>query len=416
MAPSVPFTREFEVAYRTLRPKSDEYYKARFDLRQCGIHAMLHYSCRFNGKHKVAILSAAEKSPWQMAAVIEQVFECDALKLRLSRVDCTADVPGISVQWFWTHMRVLRKRRIKTINVCEECCNETGCTCYYGHGADLIRVYDKLAERRSKSREDPGSEQGALTRVERQLKSGRTPREFATLRDLTGNAAAFNPFASVVLLRGGKPEPNINDYPSGRYLQGLGLRQLILERGLAKAWNALSVSSRGNAGRKLSQLRDFLPADPKDFQIPDLFELYLRSLHRQFFGLEPEIEAHVANHSEFRDYSGVSDRPGEDPQSVLPGRCITNQKSAVPTALGEEAAAMDKELREQWGRWKAQTSVLGGFFKKIMEQKLHRYIRKSGSTKGYQRFEEYVSDVTGGIFQSTVLVDDFIAVGNQEDE
>jgi hypothetical protein len=81
---------------------------------------------------------------------------------------------------------------------------------------------------------------------------------------------------------------------------------------------------------------------------------------------------------------------------------VTKPRLAAPTALVKEAVALDKELREQWGAMRKQARVVGGLFQTIMDKQLHRYAPKPGSKKGFQRFEEYVSDVTGGIATSTV--------------
>jgi hypothetical protein len=83
---------------------------------------------------------------------------------------------------------------------------------------------------------------------------------------------------------------------------------------------------------------------------------------------------------------------------------MAKHKHLAPPTLVQEAAAHDKELREQWGKMRKQARVVGGLFRKIMDEELHKYIRKPGSNKGYQRFEEYVASVTGGIANSTVWV------------
>jgi len=79
-------------------------------------------------------------------------------------------------------------------------------------------------------------------------------------------------------------------------------------------------------------------------------------------------------------------------------------KPAIPAALLQEAASLDKELRERWGMWNRQARVIGSLFKRIRDKGLHRFIAKSGSRKGFQRFEEYASYVTGGMANSTVWV------------
>ncbi len=281
----IPFTRAFEYEYKAIRSKAaSKYYKERIDLRQCGLHAILHRHCRFNGTHKLAVLETARMSLRQMAMVIGNVFECDPWNLRLARLDLAVDVQGIPVQWFRNHMCAPRKRQIKVIGVEEETPEDSGGTTYFGSGADLVRLYDKEAELRSKSCRPAETERLALTRIERQLRSGRIPRELTDLGALTNNAAHFNPFASVILLPGGKPQPNPQDYSLRHYLEGIGLRQLVHQLGLQRVWNILSARSRGNARRKFRQLSDFLPPDPEGFRVPDLFSIYQTSLCWQLSG------------------------------------------------------------------------------------------------------------------------------------
>jgi hypothetical protein len=281
----IPFTRMFEYDYKAIRSKAaSKYYKERIDLRQCGLQAILHRSCRFNGTHKLAVLETARMSLGQMAMAIGTIFECDPWDLRLARLDLAVDVHGIPVRWFRNHMCVPRKRQIKVIGFEEDAPEDNGGTTYFGSGADLVRLYDKEAELRSKSCRPAETERFALTRIERQFRSGRIPRELTDLGALMNNAAHFDPFSSVILLPGGKPQPTPQDYPLRHYLEGMGLRQLVYDFGLQRVWNTLSARSRGNARRKFRQLSDFLPPDPEGFQVPDLFSIYQRSLCWQLSG------------------------------------------------------------------------------------------------------------------------------------
>ena len=162
----------------------------------------------------------------QMAMVIGKVFECDPWDLRLARLDLAVDVPGIPVRWFRNHLCVPRTRQIKVIGIEEDAQDGGGGTMYLGGGADLVRLYDKEAELRSKSCRPAETERLALTRIEHQLRSGRIPRELTHLGALMNNAAHFNPFASVILLPGGKPRPSPQDYPLRRH----GKRRAQLRR------------------------------------------------------------------------------------------------------------------------------------------------------------------------------------------
>jgi len=83
---------------------------------------------------------------------------------------------------------------------------------------------------------------------------------------------------------------------------------------------------------------------------------------------------------------------------------MAKQELLAPPTLVQEAAVLDREVREQWGTMRKLARVVGGLFREIKDKELHKYIRKPGSNRGYQRFEEYVADVTGDIANSTVWV------------
>jgi hypothetical protein len=295
--PGTPLTARLDAVYKNLQKQTSDLYRETIDLRQIGLPALLFLSCRYNKTHKLVLRQAAQLSMNEMAALSEQVFECEANCLRIARVDFAVDVPGIPTKWFREHMRVARKRTFRERGPKEEMesSEDRGRTLYFGSGADLVRVYDKSAERKYRNRHyngiDPdlisrdwlhtSRDGGGLTRVERQLRSGRIPVELATLERLRKNAVSFNPFAPVTLLSGGKPNPDVRDYPIRHYLEGVGLRTVVAEMGLAGAWYLLSSRSGGNANRIVVRLADFLPSAPAYFQSLDLFGMYQKSVARQ---------------------------------------------------------------------------------------------------------------------------------------
>ena len=65
----------------------------------------------------------------------------------------------------------------------------------------------------------------------------------------------------------------------------------------------------------------------------------------------------------------------------------------MSTMLAEKAVSVDTELREQWAKMKNLARVVGGLFKEIRENQLHKLIRKPDSRKGYLSFEEHASAV-----------------------
>jgi hypothetical protein len=247
------------------------------------MEATLYYRCRFNHSHKVALVQAGRMSGQQMLAVIQRVLACDPLQLRLARIDLAVSVP-LPVRWFYTHAYCRHRRSTRIVGMgCDEgCC---GGTIYFGTGQDLFRLYDKRAQLKSIGESDgTGDDEsgGSLTRIERQLRSGKIPVALSTVGSFLKGIGDFNPFSTLVLCHGGRAHPRFRDYRLDQYLQGMGFRQLVIVHGLAETRMQLSARSRGNFSRKLRQLGDFLPADLEQFQIPDLFLLFQTSIRRQF--------------------------------------------------------------------------------------------------------------------------------------
>lgn len=72
--------------------------------------------------------------------------------------------------------------------------------------------------------------------------------------------------------------------------------------------------------------------------------------------------------------------------------------------LADKAVTLDKELREQWGKMKKLARVVGGLFTEIREEELYRLLRRPGCGKRFVSFEDYTSEITGGLAHSTVWV------------
>src|SRR6266446_1471864 len=141
---------------------------------------------------------------------VEQVFQVDAEKLSIMRLDLAVDVPGISVSWFAEHTRVRHKRWLARLGVIDtsEMGNREIQTLYYGKRPNVIRIYNKVEEYRAQyqrilRRVPPGVTPPTfadlfrvfefghiLTRVERQMGGGRIPAAVATVGDLR-NCADF---------------------------------------------------------------------------------------------------------------------------------------------------------------------------------------------------------------------------------
>lgn len=294
--PEIPFTDCLETLYPNLRRRSSptENYKGMLDLRGFGLEALLFIRCRFGATNKIVFRGAAKMTLRQMAAGAAGVFDCDPYGLRLARLDPALDIPGISMEWVRSHVRVARKRCLKEIGGTAK---NPGQTLYFGRGGDSIRLYDKRLEQMRKyerlmrklgpeslpSFEDfSGIPTGLpVVRIERQMRVGRIPPQLDTLGSLEQNISKFNPFAAIVIHRGGKPEPKDDDYSIRKYMEGKGFRQTILERGLANTRALLNARTGGNASRKMRQLSDFLPPDPVGLSPLNLFEMFQESIGRQ---------------------------------------------------------------------------------------------------------------------------------------
>jgi hypothetical protein len=291
--PEVPFTDRLVSAYPQLRQKLNaiKNYRGRLYLRDFGLDAILFVECQFGAANKLIFRSASRMTLRQMAAGVATVFDCDPYELRLARVDPAVDIAGLSMEWARSHVRVASKRCWRETGGSEQ---NPGKTMYFGRGGDFFRMYDKRLERmwqyeclKRRVRRLPSFEEFSgmsqegppVLRIERQIRIGKIPPELDTLGKLEENITSINPFAPVVIHPGGKPEPKDFDYSIRQYLEGIGLRQTIIERGLFNAWALLNA--RGNATRKAQQLSDFLPPDPECFSPPNLFEMFLESIGRQ---------------------------------------------------------------------------------------------------------------------------------------
>jgi hypothetical protein len=303
--PEVPFTNYFQSVCGDLRWESSptELYKEKVYLEgEFGATVILLRWCRFGASHKIVFLETAKTTLRQMAETIENIFDCTSGDLRLARVDAAVDVPGIPMEWVRSHVSVPHKHYLKEFGTSRDAKtqNRTG-TLYFGRGGDFVRIYDKRAEqmkkymslkRKVEPESLPSFEEFSgiastdlqVTRFERQMRVGRIPPSIATFGDLEQNIANFDFFSPIVIHPGRKPEPNNEEYSLRRYLEGKGLRQTIIELGLAKTLALLNAKSGGNAGRKVQLLSDFLLPDPAGFTRPNLFAIFQESVGRQLVG------------------------------------------------------------------------------------------------------------------------------------
>jgi hypothetical protein len=277
--PEIPLNAKFESEYRRMRQMPNKYYKEKASLRPLGMNAILFRYCRYNAKHKLSIVRVSRITIQDVAELVEKVFDCDPWDFRLARVDFAIDLPNVSMPWVRAHVRVPRKRWKGERGFDEQSGDsKQGMTLYIGSKADLFRFYDKAAQL---NRRGACGGDVALTRIERQLRTSRIPTAISTLSSLTMNAREFNPFAPLSFATGGEIQPGIEGRSARQALEGTGFRNWIEEQGYAKTCERLNALSRGNAGRIVRRLGDFIPPDPEGFEVPDLFAMHRESLMHQ---------------------------------------------------------------------------------------------------------------------------------------
>lgn len=77
----------------------------------------------------------------------------------------------------------------------------------------------------------------------------------------------------------------------------------------------------------------------------------------------------------------------------------------VNPALAKEAAALDQQLRQQWGAFKLARRAFGEICLRIKAKKLHRFIENPKSHKPYISMWEYVRRATGGEISRSSMFD-----------
>jgi hypothetical protein len=305
------YTAGFGALYSELRSgaikdpfHATRHYVAVADLRPYGLDAVLHAHCKHgeHGDHKLELLETGRRSLTELVAEIERIFVVDAMRLETMRVDLTADIEGVPVSFFQDALRAAYKQVANDIEKADRFVRMGRGeiqTLYLGSRPNCFRIYNKIAElkkqyavlKRKESEEQAlptfeemfryPSEGFVLTRVERQYGGSRIPVELSTLRALKENASTFDPFKSLELIAGGKPEPSPDEYDLMKFLAGKGLGQLIREQGMQRARRFVNQRSKGNAARTFRELKDFLPNSLKGFEIPDLTRQYRDSVQRQ---------------------------------------------------------------------------------------------------------------------------------------
>ena len=307
------FSREFRSLYADISNDArlnpfhrSQHYERAGDLRPFGYDVVLHMDCIRDrkGNHKLELLDTGAMSYAGMLNEVERVFDLDARRLALMRLDLAADVPGVPVEWFVRHLRAKCKQWVCDIGqaACEDLdYSRMGRrqvqTYYLGKRPNCFRIYDKVAEyhhqyaqltrRASDAAELPTFEQtygypengATLTRVERQMGGGRVPGQIDTFGKLRA-LPEFNPFEKLVFLVACAQEPRIEDCGFMKYVAGIGVRVLAQENGIHRFRAMANKHSGGHADRICKEYAAFLPVET-GITAERLYGLYQESVGRQ---------------------------------------------------------------------------------------------------------------------------------------
>ncbi len=173
-------------------------------------------------------------------------------------------------------------------------------TLYFGKRPNLFRIYDKVEEYRVQyeklcktwrsDQPKPTFEEFCsipssgfvLTRVERQLGGVGIPKEFKTIRDLR-KLEDFRPFDRLMIVDGGKPEPNPDQFTFMEYCTGMYLREMAESQGMHATLKFISEKSRRNTKWACEKFKDFLPTEDENEMVNTNFlnEVFRRSIIRQ---------------------------------------------------------------------------------------------------------------------------------------
>lgn len=147
-----PIERELRANPRFGSFRPSKHYLAVGDLRPYGFDAIMHLEQRRYGTSKLELLDTGGKSLDQMCSTVADLLDGDPLDHRVSRIDLCADVPGIPVDWFRSHVRVRRKQWIaefsqQAVIDHQRMGKRKIQTLYWGKRPSCLRIYDKIAER-----------------------------------------------------------------------------------------------------------------------------------------------------------------------------------------------------------------------------------------------------------------------------
>jgi hypothetical protein len=219
----------------------------------------------------------------------------------IMRIDLTADVKDVPVDWFKQHARFKFKRTEREYGEVKYEMIGRGEveTIMAGNRPNVFRIYNKVAEsqvqfRRMQRRQNMDAEPlefekefgfkdtDTLTRVERQCGGARIPVELQTFGSLH-RAPDYNPFQTLEIVSSGLPTlPTPEECEGIDYFKGLGMHYKSKEIGMQEFRKLLNRQSDGNAARTIQKYRRFFPdGREKSISNREIFEVYRSSVIRQ---------------------------------------------------------------------------------------------------------------------------------------
>jgi len=319
----VPVTARFTDGFHTMyqearetgRFATDKQYFSSVDLRPCGVDAILHEDSKYRNRdgnhvHKLELLAVNRLNANQIVQEVRRVFDEFPANMKVYRVDFCVDLPGITIDDLRARLRVKYKRTSRSYGQATqegEAVLHNVQTIMLGSDDDLLRYYDKTAERRrayakqkrlarsqnmkaASFQETFGHDENAsITRIERQLRGRSVPDHLNTLENLLLNTPEFNPFAGVEIINGGRQQPRIEDYGVHDYCIGRGIADMVRELGIVETRRRLNKNR--NAARLLKKYAEFIPAAGENgFRIPDLAEAFRSAAKEQLTPPSSNIE------------------------------------------------------------------------------------------------------------------------------
>jgi hypothetical protein len=278
------------------------HYEGRADLRTVGFDAILHVKCRHGEKHsKLEILDVGKKSHSEIVKLIEDVAAVEVDQLGVMRIDLTADIPGVTVPWFKSHVRFKYKRTDREFGQLKYGLVGHGEveTIVSGSRPNVYRLYNKTKEcefqfARMLRKLNPDAEPldfkkefglketDILTRFERQCGGSRIPAEISTFRCLQ-NLPDFNPFAHVEIISSQQHSlPTPQECEGLNYYTGLGMHGEARRVGMQNFRKQLNKQSKGNAAKIIERYRRFFPdGSHVGISIEEIVDSYRRSTIEQ---------------------------------------------------------------------------------------------------------------------------------------